>query len=71
MQVLLAAVAQVVERRFRKASPQVTNTNDINGIEQPPKKLGVLLGALDAKTDPRLANLAKAWPDHPKHYRKC
>ncbi len=57
-----AAVAQLVERSFRKASSTSTKPAEINDSDSTPKKLGVLLGAFNPDTDPELTAIA-AWPD--------
>ncbi len=38
-----------------------TKPAEINGFDATPKKLGVLLGAFNAETDPRLIELAEYW----------
>ena len=61
--------SSTAEQRFCKPFDTSTNTNKIKGIEQSPKALGVLLGALAIQADPRLVELAKAWPTLPEPLR--
>ena len=48
-----------------------TKPAKINGIDATPKKLGVLLGAFNAKNDARLIELINQWPGLPEAVREA